>query len=107
MYGTIARMRVKPGMEDRLRSMSQEEANLNIPGFIGQYVYRMDHDPNEYYMVVLFRDRETYVVNAHDPEQDARYRQMLQFLDGEPEWHDGEIVDSFIHSTTGMPGMTM
>jgi hypothetical protein len=34
------------------------------------------------------------VANAESPEQDKRYREMLQWLEGEPEWHDGEIVYS-------------
>jgi hypothetical protein len=32
------------------------------------------------------------VANAESPEQDKRYRQMLKWLEGEPEWHDGGIV---------------
>lgn len=98
MFGTIARMRVKPGMETQLMEMGRQEAELNIPGFLGEYTFRMDTNSNEYYLVVLFRDRESYFANAKSPEQDERYRQRLQFLDGEPEWHDGDIVDSFVTS---------
>ncbi len=36
MYGTVARMRVKPGMEERLKAFSEAETSLNIPGFIAQ-----------------------------------------------------------------------
>ena len=52
----------------------------------------MDADPNELYLVAIFDSREPYRANAASAEQDAEYRQMLEFLDGEPEWHDGEIV---------------
>ena len=55
-------------------------------------LYRMDQDPNEIYMAVTFADRETYHANAQSPEQDARYRKLLALLDGEPEWHDGEVL---------------
>ena len=92
MYGTVARLRVKPGMEERLQQLTKEFESLSVPGWVDTIVYRMDTDANEYYMAVVFHDRETYFDNANNPEQDARYRQMLELLEGPPEWHDGEIV---------------
>lgn len=92
MYGTIARLRLKPGAEKKLLEISQSESGLKIPGYIAQYVYRMDNDPNEYYLVVLFDNRESYFANADSPEQDARYREFRSLLEADPEWHDGEIV---------------
>jgi len=95
MYGTVARMRVKPGMADRLQEMTRaEESRLADAGFVATHIYQMDRDPNEYYMAVIFESREAYVRNADSPDQDVSYRSMLEFLDGEPEWHDGEIVYS-------------
>lgn len=92
MYGTVARMKAKPGAEaalaDQLRAF--EEAHVN--GAVGSYIYRMDNDPSEYYLAVIFTSKETYVANANSPEQDVRYRQLLSLLEGAPEWHDGEIV---------------
>ena len=92
MYGTVARMRLKPGMEERMRTMSREENAAQIPGFIGQYVYRMDNDPNEFYLAVIFESKEAYFANANSPEQNERYQYMVEMLDAPPEWHDGEIV---------------
>ena len=92
MYGTVARMRLKPGMEAQLRAMSDEENAAQVPDFVGQYVYRMDNDPNEFYLTVVFASKEAYVANANSPEQHARYEQMVDMLAAEPEWHDGEIV---------------
>jgi len=40
-------------------------------------------------------DYKAYVANANSPEQAARYAEYLTFLDGAPEWHDGEVVSSF------------
>lgn len=91
MYGTIARFRPKSGMEQQLVNLAQEQAK-EIPGWVANYVYRMDADPSEYYLVVMFVNKEAYVANAGSPEQDARYRKLLEFLEGEPEWHDGEVV---------------
>ena len=88
MYGTVARMRVKPGMEQQLMAQVQTA----IPGMRGIFIYRMDADPDEYYVAVLFESKEAYVANAKSSEQDARYQLMVAALESPPEWHDGEIV---------------
>jgi hypothetical protein len=92
MYGTIAQFRIKPGMEAELQANMKAYEALGIPGFVSSTVYKMDADSNEYYMAVAFESKELYFQNAQDPAQDARYREMLSFMEGEPEWHDGEIV---------------
>lgn len=92
MYGTIARMRIKPGMAEEMRRTLEEFAREDVTGFLGTYVYRTDRDPNEYYMVVMFDSAESYRANAESPQQHERYLAYMRFLDGEPEWHDGEIV---------------
>lgn len=92
MYGTVARMRVKPGMEGQLRALMAQYDTLAIPGFNTTYVYRTDADPNTFFMAVVFESREAYRKNAESPEQDARYQQMLALLESPPDWHDGEIV---------------
>lgn len=94
MYGTVAKMRMKPGAEAKLQEQMQGFETLGVPGYVSSTVYRMDDDPNEIYLAVVFDSRETYHANAQSPEQDARYREMLALLEGEPEWHDGEIVYS-------------
>lgn len=92
MYGTVARMKAKAGAEAQLAEQMRIFEQAHVDGAVGSYVYRMDSDPTEYYLAVIFTSKEAYVANANAPEQDARYRQLLQFLDGPPEWHDGEIV---------------
>jgi quinol monooxygenase YgiN len=94
MYGTIARLRVKPGMEARFASLFAELESVEVPGAIGEYLYRMDEAGSEYYMAVAFADKDSYLANADSPAQDARYRQLRALLEADPEWHDGEIVFS-------------
>ncbi len=92
MFGTIGRVRIKPGMEEQLLVLG-----LGIekdPGEVATYVYRMDAEPGILYMVAIFESKEAYMANADRPEADARYQQMHAYFDGEPEWHDGEIVFS-------------
>ena len=94
MYGTVARMRIKPGMEVKLKEDMAQYEGLKIPGFVSTVVYRMDSDPNEIYMAVVFNDKASYVANARDPKQDERYKKMRAFLAADPEGHDGEIISS-------------
>ena len=94
MYGTVARMRLKAGAEAALRAMTAGYRENPVPGQVATYAYRMDADPQEYYLAVVFASKEAYRANAQSPEQHARFEQMLALLEGEPEWHDGEIIDA-------------
>ena len=102
MYGTVARLQVKPGMESKLKEVSRTAEEAHIPGHVATYVYRMDSNPNEYYLAVIFTSKETYQANAESPEQDARYREMLALLGQEPAWHDGEVIYAGVY--TGQVG---
>ena len=93
MYGTVARLQLKPGMEAQMRAFNEDEHAVGIPGYLAMYGYRMDQDPNTYYLVVIFESKAAYVANAASAEQHQRYLRMVELLEGEPEWHDGEIVD--------------
>ena len=91
MYGTIAQLRVKSGMEEQFSAYAQKVQEKD-PGEVASYVYRTDSDPSTFYLVAIFESKEAYVANANRPETDARYQHMHAYLDSEPEWHDGEIV---------------
>jgi quinol monooxygenase YgiN len=99
MYGTVAYCRAKPGMEAQLIEQVRVFETAKVPGTVAAYVYRMDADPNDYYIVVVFASKEAYLANAQSPEQDARYRQLVVLLESEPEWHDGEIISAFKEAT--------
>lgn len=99
MYGTVCRFQLRSGMEPQLIALTQEEDTIGIPGIRAQYVYRLDHNPDEYLMAVVFESEEAYKRNAVSPEQDARYRQFRDLLVADPEWHDGEII----YATTDSP----
>jgi quinol monooxygenase YgiN len=92
MYGTVARLRVKPEATDQLTAVMKEYEDVDVPGFVASYVYRLDGSDNEYMMAVVFEDQDSYRRNAEDPAQDERYRRMRELLESDPEWHDGEIV---------------
>ena len=101
MYGTVARFQVKPGTEAELMALSNNPEYQQIPGWVASCVYRMDSDPNQFYLAVVFESKEAYFANANSPEQDARFRQLRELMAADPEWHDGEVVDYSTASTTG------
>ena len=94
MYGTIARMRIKPGAEALFDAQMKAlgGTTLGDQGWVSTMIYRSDADPREVWMVVAFESREAYHANAERPNQDMHYRLMRGALEAEPEWHDGEIV---------------
>ncbi|MCX6046651.1 MAG: antibiotic biosynthesis monooxygenase [Chloroflexi bacterium] len=92
MYGTIARFQVKPGMEAKLDELQQEFAAAAVPGFITAYVYQMEANPHDHYLVVVFESQAAYQANANSPAQAARYQQLRAVMATDPEWHDGKIV---------------
>ena len=95
MYGTVAKMRLKPNHEEHVQALNDEfaaERGRRISGYVGSYVFRPDNNPGQLILVAIFSDRETYRANADDPEQDRWYRRMREHLDADPEWTDGEVV---------------
>ncbi|MFN2583044.1 MAG: antibiotic biosynthesis monooxygenase [Candidatus Dormibacteria bacterium] len=88
MYGTIMRARVKPDRRQGFESFMSEMTPGADTGFIGVQVGWEDTDSNRVVLVVVFKDKESYVRNADDPHTDEMYRKQLEFLEGEPEWID-------------------
>jgi quinol monooxygenase YgiN len=94
MYGTVARLILKPGMQEPFTQLGREIAAQGIPGWLAEYVFQSDSDPNEYFMAAVFESREAYHKNAQSPEQDAIYHRMRAMLAADPEWHDGTVIYS-------------
>ena len=92
MYGTVAHMRIKPGAEGQLSEQMRVFEAAKAPGVVTTYLYKMDADPNEYYLATVWESKAAYTANASSPEQHARYQAYRALLAAEPEWHDGEIV---------------
>jgi len=96
LYGTIATFRIKPGAEEALKTAASawlDTSRHAVPsGFTGQYVYRMNGSDDLYSLVVIFANKADYEANAVSPEQHGRFLEFREFLQADPEWHDGEIV---------------
>ncbi len=96
MYGTVARVIVKQGMEQQLINLMSTSEAESVPGFIQTIVYSLEGRPNECLVAVVFDSKESYVANAASPEQNVRFHEMRALLETDPVWDDGEII----HRTT-------
>jgi len=91
VYGTVAKMKLKPGAEDKMMK-AMEGSDVRREGHVATYVFKSDADPNVHIVTTIFESRAAYRKFADSPEQDKRFRQMSELLVGEPEWNDGEVI---------------
>jgi quinol monooxygenase YgiN len=101
MYGTIAHFRIKPGTRDEFIKAMDSFGDVIIPGWVADYYFQMNNDPDEFYLVAVFKDRDTYEANADSPGQHERYLKFRSFLVDDPQWNDGRIVSATGPGTKG------
>ncbi len=92
MYGTIARVKIDPTKIEELKAVGDSMGTA--PGEVAGYVFQMDADPGELFLVAVFESREAYWANAQSPEQHERFLQLRALLLEDPEWHDGAIISA-------------
>ncbi len=92
MYGTVARIVLKPGMGERFIALWHEIDEQDFPGRVAEYLYRADSDADALYLAVVFANEEAYRKNAESPAMDASYRRLRELMVTDPEWHDGAVV---------------
>jgi quinol monooxygenase YgiN len=93
MYGTCARMVVKPENRDALRAVFREDEGRDVKGYVSSYVLA-ENDSDNAWLFAIFEDKETYDANADDPRMHETYVKYRALLEEDPEWHDGEIESS-------------
>jgi heme-degrading monooxygenase HmoA len=91
VYGTIAKMKLKPDAEEKIMTM-MEDSDDDRAGHVATYVFKSDADPNVHFVTTIFESKDAYKKFADSPEQDKRFRQMRELMAADPEWHDGEVV---------------
>ena len=94
MYGTVARLQVKPGQEVALQALNEgwlRERKPEATGFIADYALKSERTPGEWFVVAIFDSEENYRKNAADPEQHKQYEALRALLAADPEWNDGAI----------------
>ena len=95
MYGTIFRIKPKPGQEQDVIDVFNEwerDRMPNVRGAISGYLFKPDADSGELIGVAVFEDKESYIANGNDPEQDAWFRKLRDLLQEDPSWEDGEYL---------------
>ena len=96
MYGTVANIRVKAGHQGDLTKLIQEwntDRKPKIPGAVTGYLVQLDSDPQDMIIIGIFDNKDLYMKNADDPEQDRWFRRMMEHLESEPDWRDGEFIE--------------
>jgi len=53
---------------------------------------RPDKAPNTLIGEAMIRDKASFEVNGKTPEQNAWFNELMQNLEEEPTWEDGEYV---------------
>ena len=89
MWGTIARMRVRPDVpEEYLQGQLRAFNTDRMSGWVSTTFYRSDDDPQELWLVAMFEDKESYRANAESSAQHSVYLTLRACLEDDPEWHD-------------------
>ena len=99
MFVQVIRYNVKPDawgkMEEMFRRWQREQAP-KAPGFKGEYLLREKGSPNGCIAVVLFENEQLARQNSERPETNQFHREMLQLIEGEPQFIDTEVVQSYL-----------
>jgi quinol monooxygenase YgiN len=92
MYGTVARLVLRPGMRERFVALWRESDAPGFAGRVAEYLYQSDADPDELYLAVVFASEEEYRTNAENPAMDASYPRVRELMAAHPEWHDCAVI---------------
>ena len=95
MYGSIFTMKVKTGRETAVIDLWKQwdtERQPGVGGVVAAFLLKPDRPSSELVGVAVFEDKAAYRANADDPGQDKWFRKLLENLEGDPEWEDGEYV---------------
>jgi len=95
MYGTVAKMRLRPGAEALFRAQFAALIHAQLKGWISTTFFRSDTDPLDLWMVVVFESLEAYRENAERPNMDAVYRRIRGCLESDPVWSDGQVMAAY------------
>ena len=86
MFGTVARMKFKPGSFEKMQDLMRGFEERQVKGFVFNAVYRSKSDPDEVWLVVGFEDEASYRANAENPQTDQMAQQYQTLMAAPPEW---------------------
>jgi len=92
VYGTLGRMKVKPGkVDDVVGHLKNPPSGEARKGYRGAYLLVAD-EGEEVVVAVMYEDKDAYFTMVHDPATEANYPKLLELLEDEPTWTDGEWI---------------
>jgi antibiotic biosynthesis monooxygenase (ABM) superfamily enzyme len=94
MFGTVGRAHIKPENREKFAEVMNKPEYADVPGYRHGYLMFPENRQNEVVIVAVFDDRESYFKNAADPAQHQRYLEYRALLEDDPEWTDGEWIES-------------
>jgi hypothetical protein len=87
-------MTPKAGKRDELVALlSSPPSEAAAAGFQGAYLMKAD-EADEVVIAVMYADKDAYVAMVHDPATDANFGRIMELLEEEPAWTDGEWIAS-------------
>src|SRR5262249_46962931 len=95
MFGTVFRMRPKPGQQQAVEELFHRwghDLRPNVQGAYSGFLFKSTSHPGELVGVAVFDSKASYDKNANDPAQDRWYRELRALLEADPDWNDGEVV---------------
>jgi hypothetical protein len=94
MFGTISRVKVKPGHEKDIEALEQEFMDKIRPAIDGEVLWlrgTQNEHPDVTVTVFLCKDKQAYTKLADDPAMDELFQRMMEHYEAEPSWEDVQI----------------
>ena len=96
MYGTIMRLKVKEGHEQRVVDLLKEwetDRKPQIQGAVGGLLLKPNGSSGVLVGAAIFKDRASYMANADNPAQHEWYMRLRELLEDDPEWEGRRVPD--------------
>ncbi len=91
MYGTIFNLDVKDEHKESLLNIMQQ--NDRVPeGMVAWFLMNPSDEGKDLIGVAVFKNKESHLANAENPDQHDYFVEMMKHLNSEPTWTDGEYV---------------
>ena len=91
MYGTIFNLNVKSGHKEKLIEVMKNQTR-NPEGMLSWFLMNPDDDDEDLIGVVVFENKDAHLANATNPDQHEYFVAIMEHLNSEPTWTDGEYV---------------
>lgn len=92
MFGTVARSRLKDGVTVEQLKAQFADPDDRPASAVALLIFQSASDPREIWIASVFESRDAYTANAESADQQARFERMRALMEGQPEWHDGEVL---------------